>query len=525
LAGTLSLEIPRASSLISSRRLAQVALGVAVLAALIVRVWALGAVGFNSDEAVYSGQAASLAGDPTYTPLFSVFRAHPLLVQFIVSLVFHVTRADVAVRMVSVIFGLAAIPLAYQLGQQLYSRRVGLIAAAIMAVMPYHVAVSRQILLDGPMMTLWLLTMLLLARYAATGRPGWLYATALAGGLTFLAKETSVLVVVSAIAFTLVTPQVKLGIRRLLIAAFLYLVALSPYPLAVVIGGGSSSARSFLLWQLLRQPNHSWSFYFEILPGAVGILVLIAAAGGILLALRRRSWEDRLLLAWVVVPFAFFQIWPTKGYQYLLPIAPALAILAGRAFEGRWLDWASARWSALARRRDEHPRLVRRAAPLALALMLVSIAVPSVQAVTTTSALGSLAGTGGLAGGREAGTWIRQNVPVGSTFMTIGPTLSNLIEYYGQRRSMGLSVSPNPLRRNPAYDPINNPDKAIRELQIQYIAWDIWSASRSPFFSSHLQRYIDKYHGKQVYAQTAPVRSSDGQLHDAIVIRIYEVHP
>ena len=34
---------------------------------------------------------------------------------------------------------------------------------------------------------------------------------------------------------------------------------------------------------------------------------------------------------WIVVPVVFFMLWPVKGYQYLLPIAPPVAILAGRA--------------------------------------------------------------------------------------------------------------------------------------------------------------------------------------------------
>ena len=51
--------------------------------------------------------------------------------------------------------------------------------------------------------------------------------------------------------------------------------------------------------------------------------------------------------------------------------------------------------------------------------------------------------------------------------MTIGPTLSNIIQFYGHRRSQGLSVSQNPLHRNPAYDPIGNPDGAIRVIVLE----------------------------------------------------------
>ena len=58
--------------------------------------------------------------------------------------------------------------------------------------------------------------------------------------------------------------------------------------------------------------------------------------------------------------------------------------------------------------------------------------------------------------------------------------MSNMIEFYGQRKAHGLSVSPNPQRRNPAYDPILNPDRSIQTLEIHYVALDYWSAQRSP---------------------------------------------
>ena len=64
--------------------------------------------------------------------------------------------------------------------------------------------------------------------------------------------------------------------------------------------------------------------------------------------------------------------------------------------------------------------------------------------------------------------------------MTIGPSMANLVQYYGHRRAYGLSVSPNPLNRNPSYEPLPNPDQALRDNEIQYVVWDTFSASRSP---------------------------------------------
>lgn len=165
------------------------------------------------------------------------------------------------------------------------------------------------------------------------------------------------------------------------------------------------------------------------------------------------------------------------------------------------------------------------AASAFLAITMISIAVPTAGAVTTNSMSGSLAGTGGLPGGRDAGMWIRENVPQGASFLTTGPTLANIVEFYGQRRAYGLSVSPNPIRRNPAYDPIVNPDRALQLNKIQYVATDIWSAQRSPFFDSVVRSYVKRYHGTLVYQQSAETRDSAGRLSTQIVIQIYEVRP
>jgi 4-amino-4-deoxy-L-arabinose transferase-like glycosyltransferase len=519
---TLAFSIEREAS---ERRIAILGLTAIMVLGAGIRLWNINAVGLNSDEAVYSGQAAALAGDVGLQQFFAIFRAHPLLVQFMLSILFQFGVNDVAGRLLSVGFGVVAIGLTYALGSLMFSRRVALLAAAALALMPYHVAVTRQMLLDGPEMTLWLLATYFVARYAATGLPRWLYAAAFTAGLTVLAKETAILVVVVGIAFGLMTPVVHLGARRLAIAAGAFLLALSPYPASILLSGASDTARQFLLWQILRKPNHSGTFYFDVLGSAIGPVLLIVAALGVIAAIRAGAWQDRLLLAWLFVPLAFFEAWPVKGYQYLLPVAPALALLAARTLDVPWTTWLEDRFRRL--RFDPQHLVGARAfaSILVPALLLLSLAPGTISTVMATSAQGSLAGTGGLPGGREAGMWIRDNVPPGATFMTIGPTMSNIIKFYGHRSSLGLSVSPNPLRRNPAYDPILNPDRAVQTLQIHYAAFDVWSAVRSPFFSGTLRRYITKYHGRLVYEQHASVRDLDGTVHDQVVIQIYQLQP
>ena len=119
-----------------------------------------------------------------------------------------------------------------------------------------------------------------------------------------------------------------------------------------------------------------------------------------------------------------------------------------------------------------------------------------------------LAGTGGVPGGREAGTWINANVPLYARLLTIGPSMANILQFYGERHAFGLSVSPNPLHRNPSYIPIVNPDLQIRRTDLNYIVWDSYSASRSPFFSDKLLNYVKKYNGTVVHTETIPLTDS-----------------
>ena len=95
-------------------------------------------------------------------------------------------------------------------------------------------------------------------------------------------------------------------------------------------------------------------------------------------------------------------------------------------------------------------------------IVVFSLSLTSWQQIQPETSASFLAGTGGVPGGREAGIWIQANVPQDARFMTIGPSMANIIQFYGARSAAGLAVSPNPLHRNPSYDPILNPDAQIR---------------------------------------------------------------
>jgi 4-amino-4-deoxy-L-arabinose transferase-like glycosyltransferase len=492
---------------------------VALFFGALLRLWQINHLGLNSDEAVYAGQAAAIGGEKSLEPFFSAFRAHPVLFQTILSFFFKVGDIDFWGRLVSAGLGLVNIFVVYKLGELLYSRRAGAIAALFMALMPYHVLVTRQILLDGPMTLFLTLSLYLIARFAISRSAPLLYAAGAAMGLAMLSKETSIVMMGAVYAFFALTPEIRLKVRDVVGSLGVFGAVVMVFPVALSLAGRSETGGNYLAWQLFRRPNHEWTFYPAEVPEAIGFLVLVAAAVGLWKLRREHSWREMLLLCWIAVPVVFFQIWPVKGFQYLLPTAPAFALLAAQA-----LVRLSPRESFTIRGRALGQRALL-VTPLAVGVVALSLVIPTLQRIQPSESGQLLAGSGGVPGGREAGEWIDANVPRGAQLMTIGPSMANIVQFYGHRKAYGLSVSTNPLHRNPSYEPLANPDRLIRDNQLQYVVWDSFSAARSGFFARAVKRFADRYNGRAVHTETITVTTAGGEKVKKPLITIYEVRP
>ena len=497
-----------------------VAMTPVVAVAVLWRVWRLNTFGFNSDEAVYAGQAASIAGDPTLDRTFPIFRAHPLVFQTILSLVYRVHTGDLTGRLVAAAFGVATVLAVYLLGKELFHRSVGVAAALFVAVMPYDVVVTRQVLLDGPLALMATLTLWLLARYCRTREPRWLYATSAMLGLTILTKEIAVLLLGSLFAFFALHHRQRMRWRQGLVATAILFGVVWAMPVSLHFSGRTSSGQSYFVYQIFRRSNHGFDFYPTAVPPALGWAVLgLAVAGWLWLRLADPAdWRPRLLFWWLAIPTIMLELWPVKGFQYLLFLAPAVAVLAAHGLLTAVTRLpAVPHLSAVA-----HLPVVKLAAVVVVALTL---AVPAWQQINPSGRTTFLAGSGGLPGGREAGQWIDANLPLGAKLMTIGPSMANIVAFYGHRQALGLSVSPNPLNRNPSYQPMPNPDAQIRQGEVQYLVWDSFSAARAPSFAGKLLTYARKYNGVVTHSQTIMTTGSGGQPVPRTVITIYEVRP
>lgn len=495
-------------------------LTVALGLGLFLRLWQINALGYNSDEAVYAGQAAALVGDAELKAFFPLFRAHPMLYQYLLALAFSDGVVDVVGRIVTALIGVATIYITYLAGKTLYTPMTGAWAALFIALMPYQVIVTRQVLLDGPMTFCATLTLYLLARFGRTQRPIWLLATGAGMGLTFLTKETGIIFLGAIYIFLALSPQVRVRIRDLLLSTGCMALVMAAYPLAPRLAGagGSKTTGQYIIWQLFRRPNHDWTFYPTTVPFVIGPVLLVAAVLAVWWLRRRYTWREVLLFAWIAVPTVFFQLWPVKGFHYLLPIGIPIAILGGYLLTIPQVE------PLLGRRRQP---LVASPLfhPLLALLIVVSLFWSSWQHIQITHADRVLAGAGGVPGGRELGAWVRTHTPAGAVFMTLGPSMANLVQFYGDRKGYGLSVSPNPLHRNPSYEPIINPDYLLRTGEIHYIIWDSFSAGRSAFFEQKLFTYIDRYHGRVVHAQTVKAPAAGGAFTEKPIIIVYEVRP
>ncbi len=102
--------------------------------------------------------------------------------------------------------------------------------------------------------------------------------------------------------------------------------------------------------------------------------------------------------------------------------------------------------------------------------------------------------------------------------------MANILQFSGERTVLALSVSPNPLHRNPAYVPVDNPDLLLRSGQVQYLVWDAYSAARTSYFSRRLMTYIRRYQGRIAHVQSVTVATGHGPVTRPVIV-IYQVTP
>ena len=480
-----------------------------IVSASVLRLWGLGNVGFNGDEAVYSGQAATLAGKEESTKYFSIYRAHPLFLQFIVSIFFSSFGvSDTIARIAPAIFGILTVIFVYFIGKELYDKRVAMVAAIVMTLIPYHIIVSRQVLLDVPLSFFSTLTLFLVIRYIRQDRGiHWLYFIGASSGLSFLSKEVGIFVLIVSIISLILTK--KFCFKKLTIIGSSFLLATSPFWIPILtIQEAQQTALSYWQWQTSRDQNQPDIFYLQILSrDALGFVLTGLFVISLFYLWRVAKLKDPkviVLLIWICATLILFQILPIKGFHFAQSLVAPFVLLGLSVLDGHWI-----------RKITSYRILVIILVPL---ILLTSGPIFNYLFQIFTP---PLAGSGGIPYVREGALWIRNNTPDNSIILALDATTANIIKFYAHREVFSLHSN-----KNPAYAEIGNPDLHILNGQLRYLVLQPSIAENYPHLKEEVDELHDlakKYGGIPIHMENQTYTGNDGEILFRPAIVIYSL--
>lgn len=458
-----------------------------ILGASVIRLWDLGSVGFNNDEAIYSGQAATLAGYKEFAQYFSIYRAHPLLLQYLISVLFsNFGINDTIARIIPALLGIFSIAVTYVIGKILYDRKVAMVSALVVAILPYHIIISRQVLLDVSLSFFFTLTLLFVVLHLNKPKNVyWLYLVGVSAGLSFLSKEVGLFALIATIVCMFLSKT--LSFKNLVILISSFLLASSPYWIPILtIQEAHDAALSYWLWQTSRDPNQPDSFYFNIISQeALGYILTGLFSLSVIYALKTRTINEPrifVLLLWICLPLIFFQFLAVKGYAFVAPLVPAFVILAVSFLFNVWIQ-----------RIRYHKIIVAVLVPL-----IFFFSGPPLHYILQIPPI-HLVGSGGEPYTREGAIWIRNNILDNGTFLALDTRTANIIKYYSNNNAYALHAN-----KNPAYSTVDNADIPILNGKINYLVYDVYLARQFPYLKEEtklLDELITKYGGIPIHTE------------------------
>jgi mannosyltransferase len=320
---------------------------------------AMGLVGFVAsfigvgNPSLWGDEAASIMS--AERPLPSLFRmlAHVDAVHGTYYLFLHYWigvfgTSELSVRLPSTIAVGILVAGVYVLGRTLGSRRLGIVAAIVCAIIPRisSIGADARSYAISTAIAVWLTVLLVtLSRRGVTSRRAWIgYALCLCLGL-YVFLYLGLLIAVHGL-FLLLTRQAR-GVRRRWAQGSVLAVVLA---LPVLYYGYAERKQiAFLAHRDYAKPNlvliSQW-FGDPLFAAAAWLSIAIAVGAGILAFRRRRAVPTLVVLVgvWLVVPTALLlalnTVTPTYNLRYLAMSTPAAAIaiaLGLTALRRRWL--------------------------------------------------------------------------------------------------------------------------------------------------------------------------------------------
>ena len=240
------------------------------------------------------------------------------------------------------VMGTLTVPAVYVLGARAFDQRVGLLAAAFVAVSPLHAFHSHYPYRDVPMVLA--LTLTLTACVSLAARPSALaYAGAAVGaGLTIALKPAGLVVTVPiAVALALAwrrrrAPWVPLATLALLVVVLVEVsVFQTGHSLSPLAGARDRAA---FAWGFVTRHGptvwHGTTRALPLLGDWLGWPTLLAFGVGFGVAVWRRHLADLVLVAFLVPAFLAAAAIPWMDERFFVYLVPPAAVLLARALLG-----------------------------------------------------------------------------------------------------------------------------------------------------------------------------------------------
>lgn len=273
-------------------------------------------------------------------------------------------------RFVAVVFGTAAVLLTFFLGRRVFGTRVGLLAAAVLAVFPSAVVQSQINKPDGMLVFMVTLSVFVTIIYLENGRWKLALASGVVIGLATGTKYNGALVVLPFLLAVVLrhgrrflnAPDLYLGLG----ASMLAFVATSPFFIADLATFLDHVAFDLYTYGFAGKEGGTGvdNWYHHARYAAIfgtGVLALVSALGGLGLALYRLDARLAVALTFPVIYASVASSQHVNWAGLFVPVYPFLAILS--AYGIQELAAATTRW-----RRAEWLEPVLLTAMLALVL-------------------------------------------------------------------------------------------------------------------------------------------------------------
>lgn len=313
-----------------------------VALALVIAPLAARAPLFDPDEGLHAAIAQEMARTGDYvTPRFlgEPFLDKPILFFWAEALSLRLFGMnEAAVRIPPLLFGVLGMIGVAQLGRALFDADTGLIGGIVYGTMMLPLGVSEVAVHDVAVVPFMCAAIVLLMRAGETGTLGSAAGAGVCLGLSVLTKGLVGIAFagIFALGFAAARPAITMRLAlALTIAVVAAIVVAAPWYLAMERAHPGYLHYYFVerhlqgyLTATQQHAGRPWWYYVPIVAG--GSLPWT----GYLVAAARTARADRrrlIVWGWLIAGFVFLSAGESKLATYVLPLFPALAILAGEA--------------------------------------------------------------------------------------------------------------------------------------------------------------------------------------------------